>query len=248
MTNIAIPLQEGAMLPPSYESAIISSPVREGATRPPRAAVDLTEVERETIDELANLASIFRATDSLEKFFTRNKITADDYTRECSLLITQFKALEKTLVSTKIIPNVDAFVRQYLTENGVKARWVERAYNRLVVVGQPETVINAILSSHKIKPSDISDITKSLITAEDAVAMDIRNMDQLLPLLAEVRSNLSRVAALPADFVAKTKVLAWVERLQALRADAEISEEDKKTLGLDLELSKQAWFAFLQDM
>jgi hypothetical protein len=73
-------------------------------------------------------------------------------------------------------------------------------------------------------------------------------MDQLLPLLAEVRSNLSRVAGLPADFVAKTKVLAWVERLQALRADAEISEEDKKSLGLDLELSKQAWFAFLQDM
>ena len=244
-------------MPPAYD-AVVRAPAAAAAAisqqrqREPQRAVQLSESEADTLEELATLASIFRATEALEKFFTRNKITADDYTRECSLLITQFRAQEKCLISRKIIPNINSFVKQYLTEttDAVAGPRItcDRAYNRLVMVGQPETVINAVLSSHKIKPSDIADVTSSLITSEDAVALGSRDVTTLLPLLAQVRANLGRINGLKPDHPAKVKMLQWIEKLQVMRADADISEEDKASLGLDLEMSKQAWAHFLADL
>lgn len=202
----------------------------------------LNDIEKEDIDVLANVASIIRATELLEKYFTKGKINADDYTEQCSLLIMQFKATEKFLK----IP-IDAFIKQYFYENGRRVG-CDRAYNRLVVIGQPETVINAILSTHKIKPSDISAITESLITAEDALALGYRGMDQLLPLLTDVLTNLGKVGGLKPDFIGKVKLVQWVEKLQLLRAAAEIGDDDMRQLGLDLGLTKLAWLHFLKEL
>ena len=234
---------------PSYE-AVTNIYVESPASRQAQGSVRLSDDEVENIDEMATLASIFRATEALEKFFGKGRISADEYTQQCSVLITQFRAQERCLISRKIITNIDAFVKQYMTESTEHGPRVtcDRAYNRLVAVGQPETVINAILSSQKIKAADISDVTTSLITAEDAVSMNIKSIDTLLPLLAQALTNLGRITILKPDDEKKAKVNSWVNKLQTMRADSEISEEDKVALGMDLELTKQRWFEFLREL
>ena len=78
--------------------------------------------------------------------------------------------------------------------------------------------------------------------------MNIKSIDTILPLLAQALTNLGRITILKPDDEKKAKVNSWVNKLQTMRADSEISEEDKVALGMDLELTKQRWFEFLREL
>lgn len=220
----------GAALP-SYDA--VSSPSSSSQQQPPvrrerLSAVVLDQEELDNVDELATLASLFRATELLEKCFTSGLVPPEEYTSRCSMLITQFKALEKSLIAAGLIKSADEFYRQYLNVPGNRNK-CNKAYVRLVKEGHPATFDGG--TSHVISLEAVSLISENFCTLSDAVQLELKNVDQLMPLLLELKMNLGKIGGLPPDFAAKVKAQFWMEKLHALRADEEISEEDRRALG-----------------
>ena len=99
-------------------------------TRQPRDEVKLFEdsKERNRLEELSDLYAIIKATELLEAAYSRDCITAAEYSDACSRTISQFKTTESALISRKSIVSTDAFMKEFQID-------CPRAYERLVVAG-----------------------------------------------------------------------------------------------------------------
>lgn len=111
-----------------------------------------TVSERKRYEELADLYSIFRTTEFVEALYVEDAVSEKEYTELCSRLIAQFKTVESALLAAGMIQSVEEFTRVY----GVDC---PRAFDRLIRVGVPATVIH---SSH-------DDRGESIIVAETVV-------------------------------------------------------------------------------
>lgn len=71
--------------------------------------------ERDEVDVMADLYSIFMATENLEKAYIRDLVGADEYTPACSKLIGQYKTC-----ITSLGPQFDVlgFIRKYEVSYG----------------------------------------------------------------------------------------------------------------------------------
>lgn len=98
--------------------------------RPPMGEVRLYEnnKERNDLQMLSDLYSIIKVTDLLEAAYSRDAITASEYNEECSKLIAQFKATEKSLMLNKAILNATEFYKEYNVD-------CPRAFHRLIEAG-----------------------------------------------------------------------------------------------------------------
>lgn len=92
--------------------------------------------ERRRVEELADLYSIVKATESLEVAYSRDALSSTEYAETCTKLISQFKSTESALVSSKAIPSGDGFFKEFKVD-------CPRAYHRLLEVGVPATVLHA---------------------------------------------------------------------------------------------------------
>jgi len=88
-------------------------------------------IEREMYDNLAELYSIIKVTEHLEKAYIRDDVAPKDYTTACSKLIAQFKS-SQNLVKDHA-PNIGQFMKDY--DLNCKA-----AFDRLVIKGFPSTL------------------------------------------------------------------------------------------------------------
>ena len=93
--------------------------------------------ERKRIEELADLFSIVKTTESLEASYSRDAISSSEYTETCTKLISQFKTIDSALVSSGAIVSADAFLKEYQVD-------CPRAKERLLRVGAPATVVHAV--------------------------------------------------------------------------------------------------------
>ena len=85
--------------------------------------------ERKSLEDLADLYSIIRTTESLEAAYSRDAITPAEYAEACKRLISQFKTTEAALVSSKAIVSADSFIREFQVD-------CPRAYERLLISGE----------------------------------------------------------------------------------------------------------------
>lgn len=92
--------------------------------------------ERKRVEDLADLYSVIKTMESLEAAYSRDAITAADYTENCTKLISQFKTLESALLSSGAIKSTEIFINEFLMD-------CNKARNRLLVSGVPATVIHA---------------------------------------------------------------------------------------------------------
>ena len=139
-----VPSQNNAP-PPAYAAAV-SSPVTVAPTiisNSPRQRRRVNEIklyetarERANFEELSDLYSIIRATEAIETAYSRDAISKSEYGEACSKLITQFKGTEAGLIQGGKISSIDQFFKDY----GVDC---PRAYERLVKVGVPVTLMHA---------------------------------------------------------------------------------------------------------
>ena len=87
------------------------------------------------MEDLADLYSIIRATESLETAYSRDAITPSEYSDACKRLISQFKTTEAALVSSKAIVSADNFIREFQVD-------CPRAYERLIVSGKRDLLMS----------------------------------------------------------------------------------------------------------
>lgn len=84
--------------------------------------------ERDLLEDLSDLYSIFKTTDLLEAAYSRDAITPAEYAEACNRFITQFKATEKGLIHSNAIVDAASFYREYDVD-------CPRAYHRLIEAG-----------------------------------------------------------------------------------------------------------------
>lgn len=92
-------------------------------------------LERNRLEELSDLYAIIKTTELLEVAYSRDCITAEEYTDACNRIISQFKTTESALVSRKLIDNTDSFMKEFQIDG------CARAYERLVVTGISHYII-----------------------------------------------------------------------------------------------------------
>ena len=102
-----------------------------------RGEVKLFEstTERRRLEELADLFSIIRTTESIEAAYSRDAITEKEYAEVCFRLISQFKTTESALLTAGSLQSVEKFIDDYSID-------CPRAFHRLIRVGVPATVMN----------------------------------------------------------------------------------------------------------
>jgi len=67
--------------------------------------------EREMYDNMADLFSIIKTTEALEKAYVRDAITAEEYKQNCAKLITQFRAAQN--LTKDSVPDIKKFMQDY---------------------------------------------------------------------------------------------------------------------------------------
>ena len=64
-------------------------------------------------------------------------------------------------------------------------------------------------------------------------------------MISKLTACLGRIQGLPADFDGFVKLLSWLEKLNKMRADSEISEGESRQLCLDLDNAYAAFHSHI---
>jgi ESCRT-I complex subunit VPS28 len=97
-----------------------------------KSQIDLfdSSKERKTYENLADLYTLIKATEHLERAYAQDAITQSEYTSECNKLISQFKIAEKAALGSNGM-TTETFMQIYQMD-------CPRAADRLLRMGVPE--------------------------------------------------------------------------------------------------------------
>lgn len=230
--------------PPPYQS---STPRYSSSTNLNQSTVKLysNTKERETYENLADLFSIVKSVEHLEKAFIRDSISAADYTPACMKLIAQFKTAQHLIRDS---PSSSSSSSSSSNHSDDLARFAEEyrldckvAVDRLNK-GYPATTEHAVTHSDTPATKNVAETVQHFITAMDSVKLNLVSVDAIHPLLNDVAESLNKNTFLPPDFDGKTKMKNWLTILNKMRASDELNEEQVRQLLFDLESSYNAFY------
>jgi len=188
-------------------------------TNVPRSRIKLhnNKKERENFDNLANLYSIIKATESIEKLFSLNAISTTDYKRECSLLISHFKnAQQFTNLTT---PDE---IRKFMNDYNMDCKM---AFTRLVEIGLPHSGGSGDLKA-------VAETVQHFITLMDSLKLNMVAVDQIQPLFGDLVDSVNRSLV---QFTGQDRLKSWLSQLNSMKANEELDSEQIRQLSHDLE-------------
>merc|ERR1711963_320274 len=153
--------------------------------------------EREKHDNLAELFAVLTTLQCLEKAYIADRVSADQYTKNCSRLLTQFKAAFKQVSSEQDFPTVEDFMRKYRMD--CPAALVRIKEDRPITVKDDKGNQTRL----------IAETVALFINSQDKLRLDILSMDELYIDIKELHDNLARLSILPGDFEGKDKIGKW---------------------------------------
>lgn len=193
--------------------------------------------DKQNADELAELYAIIKTTEYLEKAFTKDACGDEkSYQDACSKLISQFKASERSLLSSGLIENVPKFMAKYRMN-------CPKGVHRLLHTGHPEFTSRPDEIS---QAATVAEVVQHFITAMDALELKSREIDEVQPLISDLLHSLKKVQGLPPDFACLEKLEAWLANLNSMRAADSISDEQARQLQFDLDSGHTSFHRFLK--
>jgi ESCRT-I complex subunit VPS28 len=193
-------------------------------------------------DIRADLYALIKTTEKLEQAYIRETISAEIYEEKCKNLISQFKTSWTPLKHD--IPDIRKFLRQYDLDAPL-------AVTRLVESGMPATLEHGTGrgSSQKAVPTGalVAEATQNLITLTNAIAMQMKAVDQLYPEVQAAAESLGRVSQLPPNSPIKTRITEWLRKLHALPASHELDDEGLRQLGHEVQCSYNEFMELLRE-
>eukprot|EP00178_Gracilaria_changii_P020508 TRINITY_DN596_c0_g1_i1.p2 TRINITY_DN596_c0_g1~~TRINITY_DN596_c0_g1_i1.p2 ORF type:complete len:261 (-),score=55.79 TRINITY_DN596_c0_g1_i1:4634-5416(-) len=198
------------------------------STKPPSGTpvkLFADKAEKEMYEDMSAVFSLLTATERLENIWARRgAIAQNDYEQQCEKLIVQYRVLRTS--TEKSIPNIDKFIAEYECK-------ASKARPRLKA-GVPATVLNVSNT-----PKDLGKFVMRCTTlfhyCISCIDMNQRGVNVLLPDLTSLMKTLARVPALGNNFEFGDKIRMWVEKLNAMPANEELSEQHAAQLKLDLD-------------
>ncbi|CAM9373777.1 unnamed protein product [Laminaria digitata] len=197
--------------------------------------------ERRKWDKLSEFFAIIKTTEHLENARIKSSIGRDEYTRECSALISQYKDAESALLADGSITSTVKFIKEYQLD-------CPYAMDRLVKYGVPATVLHRQVDERDQigRARQAAETTQCFITAMDALKLEQRAVDEVQPLIYDLSDRLNKVDGLPNDYEGTAKTREWIVTLNGMRAADELSEDQARQLLHDLDTSYSAFFRFLE--
>ncbi|KAI0563048.1 Vacuolar protein sorting-associated Vps28 [Gracilaria domingensis] len=198
------------------------------SSKPPSGAVVklfADKAEKEMYEDMSAVFSLLTATERLENIWARRgAIAQNDYEQQCDKLIQQFRVLRTS--TEKSIPNIDKFIAEYECK-------ASKARPRLKA-GVPATV-HSVSNTPKDLGKFVMRCTTLFHYCISCIDMNQRAVNVLLPDLTSLMKTLARVPALGNNFEFGHKIRMWVEKLNAMPANEELTEQDAAQLKLDLD-------------
>ncbi|KAJ8761622.1 hypothetical protein K2173_004398 [Erythroxylum novogranatense] len=194
--------------------------------------------ERGVHENFAELYAIIKATENLEKAYGRDILYSSEYDIECQKLIAHFKTLGSTLKETG--PSIEHFADTYKME-------CPAAIYRLVTSGVPTTTEHraAAAASPLTSAATVAESVQNFITAMDSLKLNMKAVDEVYPLLLDVSASLGKLSILPPEFEGKTRMKEWISKLSKMAAADELTAQQVRQLGFDLESSYNSFMAAL---
>jgi ESCRT-I complex subunit VPS28 len=186
--------------------------------------------ERRNYDALADLFSIIKAVEHLERAYVRDAVSSEAYTEACQRLIAQFKTTEAAIKSNPLFKGTAEFITEYKLDCPL-------AKERLLVSGVPATVMFA--HSDKMGAASVvlaTEATQGFITAMDVLKLDQRAVDEVQPYISDLVKVLNKCETITPGFD-KSKLQRWLVELNAMRASQELDDDQMRQLIMDLESS-----------
>jgi ESCRT-I complex subunit VPS28 len=189
----------------------------------------------------ADLYSIIKATEKLERAYVRDAIPPGEYERLCERMIQQYKVLSSSLKSQSVVPDVERF----MSENNMSC---PMATARLIHSGLPATIEHkATQRTSDPESACVAEVTASFITTMDSLRLNLTAVDQLCPLLQDLMNSMAKVQSLPRDFEPKQKIRDAYHRLYQKPATYQLPEDDVRQLLYELEGSYSAFLSSLKN-
>ncbi|KAL6713844.1 Vacuolar protein-sorting-associated protein 28 [Lecanora helva] len=199
-----------------------------------------TASERDLNDSLAEIYSIIITLDGLEKAYIKDSIPETEYTDLCGRLLKQYKSNLSDETVARDFVDLETFKHKWDIE-------CPRATERLRVnlpatIVDPSTHASSAIShpSHNTPSqligasgSQILLATENFITFLDALKLNMLSKDALHPLLAELIQSVNTVT--DKDFEGRAKIINWLIRLNSMRAQEELSQEEARELVFEME-------------
>ncbi|KAK5580737.1 hypothetical protein RB653_000761 [Dictyostelium firmibasis] len=192
-------------------------------------------IEREMYENLAELYSIIKVTEHLEKAYIRDDVSPKDYTTACSKLIAQFKS-SQTLLKDHVA-NVGQFMKDY--DLNCKA-----AFDRLVIKGYPSTLEHNTneSSTDSAMAKNVAEAVQLFITTMDSIRLKLVSVDGIYPLLSDLMESLNRNQWLGPTFEGKEKIKNWISILNQMKATDELDDDQSRQLLFDLDNSYNIFY------
>eukprot|EP01130_Rhizamoeba_saxonica_P013321 TRINITY_DN5681_c0_g1_i1.p1 TRINITY_DN5681_c0_g1~~TRINITY_DN5681_c0_g1_i1.p1 ORF type:complete len:222 (-),score=42.15 TRINITY_DN5681_c0_g1_i1:19-684(-) len=176
--------------------------------------------EKEIFDEKANLYSIIKTTNALEKAYSNDAISIDEYQSECSKLIGQFHTAKRI---TGI--NSAEEIKKFMNEYSLVCRAAEF---RLLEVGIPDVGKN-MAGDARI----VSEVVAHFITLMDSLKLNMVAIDEIQPLFSQLMESLSRCSS--SNFEDSGRLQNWLITLNSMKATDELNTDQSRQMLLDLE-------------
>ena len=188
--------------------------------------IEFTQEEKEYFENEAIIYSIIRTVEVLEKSHLSDKISEEDYNVLCRKLINQYKVIVEGLEGS--YPGLDGFMQKYNLTTSCKL-----SQKRLQL---GITALDAHGSeSDRPKAVNLIGVTQAFITANNALLLEVRSVDKLIPILQDVVTILGKVSGVPASYLGGTKMQEWLVRLSKMNAYDELSQEQAQQLEFDID-------------
>ncbi len=178
------------------------------------------------MDDLANLFSVIRTVDTLERAFTNGTVQSDEYEKNINQLMTQFNVIKTALKDE--YPDIEKFVDEYDMD-------VAFAKARLFGNQVAATRIYHGADSSKQEVIHILEAEQHFVTLVDSLKLELVHVDDIIPLLRELSESLSSIPSISADSEVKQTVARWLTKLGQMRASDKLESDDTRQMSLDLD-------------
>jgi ESCRT-I complex subunit VPS28 len=189
--------------------------------------------ERETVDNRADLFALIQTIQALEKAYIKDAVSSQDYTRECTRLLSQYASAFR-LVNDDKFKTVEDFMKRYMMDCPAALQRIKD--------GKPITIKD---DKGNISRT-IAEAVSLFITVIDRLKLESRAVDELYPDVKELNETLSRMSTLPQSHGSKEKVKHWLDVLISMKASDELSDDEVRQMTFDLDTAYADFQRFLE--
>lgn len=225
-----------------------------------------TENDKEIFEILSEIYSIIITLDSIEKSFLKDNINSTQYTNIVNKLLKQYNVYLNNDKIMETFVNLETFVKRFeivasnaiirlnkgipmTLEHGISDD-KEDGGDLDKVSNEDETDKNEIISGIGKKKNSgingkyIAEATGNFITLIDALKLNYRAKDQLHPLLADLLLSINKLNV--QNLPHRQKLVEWIIKLNKLKVDDVLSDNEIRELIYDLEMSYKSFYTLLE--